>query len=254
MQQSGWPNAQFDYRGANVLVTGGTSGIGAGIAAAYRDAGASVIITGTRGSAKEYDVDLSGYRYLQLEVTNNAGVESVAAAIPALDILVNNAGLAYPGGRDEYEPDVFEIAVKIHLTSAYRMAHACRPKLAKSSLASGGCIIGIASLTSLFGSLEVPGYGAGKGGLVLLTKSLAMKWAPDRIRVNAVAAGLVESRMTAPYLAIEGVVPAVLARTPLKRIGVPAEIAGPVLFLTSGAAGWLTGQTIVVDGGYSVVG
>lgn len=245
---------RFDFGGCRVLVTGGTSGIGAGIAAAFRDAGAEVTITGTRGAPSDYEVDLSAYRYLQLDVTDDAGIARVAAALPALDVLVNNAGLAFPDGRDEFEPEVFEKAVRIHLTSAYRIAHACRPKLAESTLAGGASLIGIASLTSFFGSDIVPGYGAGKGGLVLLTKSLAMKWARDNIRVNAVAAGLVQTRMTAPHIATPGVLQATFARQPIRRVGQPADVAGAVLFLSSAAASWMTGQTVVVDGGYSVVG
>jgi NAD(P)-dependent dehydrogenase (short-subunit alcohol dehydrogenase family) len=250
------PRAQtrFDYGGSRVLVTGGTSGIGAGIAAAFREAGASVTITGTRGSAADYDADLSGYRYLPLELTDNTAIARVAAALPQLDILVNNAGLAFPDGKDEFDPDVFEKAVRIHLTSAYRMAHACHGALAASALPGGAGVIGIASMTSFFGTDIVPGYGAGKGGLVLLTKSLAMKWAHDNIRVNAVAAGLVASRMTAPHLATPGVVEATFARQPIKRVGQPADVAAAVLFLGSAAASWITGQTLVVDGGYSVVG
>ncbi len=116
----------FDYRGAHVLVTGGTSGIGAGIAAAYREAGAQVTITGTRASTADYDTDLSGYRYLQLDVENMAQIDAVAQAQPELDILVNNAGIALPSiGLDEWDPDVFARAINIHLVSGFRMARRC---------------------------------------------------------------------------------------------------------------------------------
>jgi 3-oxoacyl-[acyl-carrier protein] reductase len=122
-----WPNVTFDYSGADVLVTGGTSGIGAGIAAAYREAGARVTITGTRATASDYDVDLSGYQYLQLDVENDTDIERVASGLTGLDVLVNNAGIALPAhGFDEYDPVVFERAVRMHLTSAYRISRACR--------------------------------------------------------------------------------------------------------------------------------
>lgn len=249
---SRWTNPRFDYRGAHVLVTGATSGIGAGIAAAYREADADVTITGTRASAAEYDGDLSGYRYLRLRLEDDAEIERVAAAMPQLDILVNSAGGNF-AAQNEYEPQVFERAVRVNLLSAYRMAHACRAKLAASKLAGGASAIGIASMTSYFGVEVVPGYGAAKGGLVQLTKTLAIAWAKDHIRVNAVAAGFIQSRMTGHFLSTPDSEPSRL-RTPMQRFGTPAEVAGAVLFLTSEAAGFITGQTLPVDGGFSVMG
>lgn len=250
-----WPNAAFDYTGARVLVTGGTSGIGAGIATAYRAAGATVVITGTRHSAEDYDVDLSGYRYLQLDLESDENIESVAASVGALDILVNNAGIALPSiGLDEYDPTIFERAVRIHLTSAYRMSRACSGNLMQSALPGGGSIIGIASITSYFAIDVVPGYGAAKAGLVQLTMTLALHWAKQNIRVNAVAASLTESPMTASVYRNPELAAPVLARTPLGRFARPPDIAGAVLYLTSGAASFITGQTLSVDGGYMIVG
>lgn len=250
---STWPTLKFDFSGAHVLVTGGSNGIGAGIAAAYRAAGADVTITGTRPSAADYDHDLTGYRYLPLQLTDNAQIDAVAAALPRLDILVNNAGGNFML-ENEYEPDVFEKSLRVNLISAYRLAHACQPLLAQSALPGGASVIGLASMTSYFGVEVVPGYGAAKGGLVQLTKTLAIAWAQQNIRVNAVAAGLIASNMTAPALAMPEFNEGVLARTPQKRIGTPEDIAGAVLFLSSAAASFVTGQTLPVDGGYSVMG
>lgn len=247
-----WANPHFDYRGASVLVTGATSGIGAGIAAAYREAGADVAITGTRASVSEYSGDFAGYRYLPLRLEDDAAIERVAGALPRLDILVNNAGGNF-AAQNEYEPENFERSVRVNLVSAYRMAHACRPKLAASRLAGGASIIGIASMTSYFGVEVVPGYGAAKGGLVQLTKTLAVAWAKEGIRVNAVAGGLIQSRMTEYFLGSADSEASRL-RTPMQRFGTAAEIAGAVLFLTSEAAGFITGQTLPVDGGFSVMG
>src|SRR5271167_4476486 len=118
-----WKNVRFDYSGASVLVTGGTSGLGSAVAVAYRDAGANVAITGTRASLSDYDDDLKGFHYHQLNVENRDNIDQVAAAIPTLDILVNSAGLAlFALGLDEYEPDVFERAISMHLSSVYRLA------------------------------------------------------------------------------------------------------------------------------------
>jgi NAD(P)-dependent dehydrogenase (short-subunit alcohol dehydrogenase family) len=250
---SNWQNVNYNYRGAQVLVTGGTAGIGAGIAAAYRAAGAEVTITGTRASAADYAEDLKGYRYLQLSLTDKAQIAAVAAALPKLDILVNNAGANFML-ENEYDPDVFEKGVQVNLTSAYRMSHALRPKLARSTLPGGASVIGIASLTSYFAVEVVPAYGAAKAGLVQMMKSLGLAWAKDNIRANAVAAGITESRMTAQMLSMPEMMAPVLARTPLGRPGKPADVAGAVLFLTSAAASYITGQTLLVDGGYSIVG
>ena len=247
-----WGQVKYDYGGARVLVTGGTSGIGAALAAAYRESGAEVTITGTRTSAADYEADLTGYRYLPFQLSEPAQFSQLAEQFESLDILVNNAGAVWPGGRSEYEPDTFEEAVRINLCGPYRLAHALRPQLSRSKLAGGGCVIGIASMASYFGIEAVPGYGAGKAGLVQLTKTLAVAWASDRIRVNAVAAGLTESRMTANHVADRAALADTLARTPMKRVGTPSDIAGVVLFLTSGAAGYVTGQTLPVDGGYSI--
>lgn len=244
-----------DYTGAHVLVTGGTSGIGAATAAAYRDAGADVTITGTRGDAADYDTDLGGYRYLQMDIEDGASIDAVAAALPRLDILINNAGIALPSlGLDEYEPDIFARAVNMLLIGAFRMARQTVDLLAESRLEGGASVIGIASTSSFFGVPIVPGYGAAKTGLVGLTRTLGVQWGPRSVRVNAVAAGITRSRMTAGTFAQDEWTEPALARTPLGRLGEPEDIAGPILFLTSPAAAWITGQTLPVDGGYTVFG
>ena len=244
-----------DYAGAHVLVTGGTSGIGAATAAAYRDAGADVTITGTRGSAADYDTDLSDYRYLRMDAEDGASIDATAAALPRLDILVNNAGMALPSiGLDEYEPDIFARAVNMLLVGAFRMARRTVDLLAQSRIEGGASVIGIASMSSFFGIPIVPGYGAAKTGLVGLTRTLAVEWGPRNVRVNAVAAGITRSRMTAGTFAQDEWTAPTLARTPLRRLGEPEDIAGAILFLTSPAAAWITGQTLPVDGGYTVSG
>jgi 3-oxoacyl-[acyl-carrier protein] reductase len=251
-----WSNVRFDYSGRHVLVVGGTSGIGAACARAYREAGAAVTITGQKPSASDYD-GLDGFGYHRLDITGTADMPKVAAALPALDILVNSAGVGWVGGgqgEHEYEPDIIDKAIRMHLTGPYRMADACHETLSRSTLPGGASIIGIASMTSFFGNEVVPGYGAAKGGLVQMVKTLAIHWAAKNIRVNAVAAGLTESAMTAWMLDIPEAVGPTLERTPLKRIGKAEDVAGAVLFLTSAAARHITGQTVVVDGGYSIFG
>lgn len=245
----------FDYSGMEVLVTGGTGGIGRATAAAYRDAGASVTITGTRAAAGDYADALDGCAYHPLDIENAGSIDALAASVERCDILVNATGIALMTiGLDEYEPDIFERAVTMHLTGAYRLANAFAGRLCASSLEGGGSFIGIASMSSYFGIEQVPGYGAAKAGLVQLVKTLGMVWAKKGARANAVAAGLTESRMTAGVKDMPEVLAPTIARTPLGRLGLPEDIAGPILFLTSPAARFVTGQTLIVDGGYSVVG
>jgi NAD(P)-dependent dehydrogenase (short-subunit alcohol dehydrogenase family) len=147
---------------------------------------------------------------------------------------------------------VFEQAVAFNLFGAFRMASACKPLLAASSLAGGASVVNLASMSSYFAVPMVPGYGAAKAAVVQMTKNLAVAWAGDRIRVNAVAPGIVESNMTAPMKGIEALEKPQIDRTPLGRWGVPEDIAPAILFLACSAAGFITGQTLPVDGGYSI--
>jgi NAD(P)-dependent dehydrogenase (short-subunit alcohol dehydrogenase family) len=250
---STWTNVRFDYAGAHVLVTGGTAGIGAGIAAAYREAGAHVTITGTRPRGSDYGEDAKRYDYRQMRLTEDADIAAVAESLPRIDILVNNAGGNFMVDN-EFDPDVFDRSVRVNLTGAYRLAHACLPKLVNSALPGGASVVGLASMTSYFGTTYVPGYGAAKGGLVQLTKSLAMVWAPQNVRVNAVAAGVIATRMTEYFIATPSMSQATIDRTPQKRPGSAADVAAAVLFLTSAGAGFITGQTLPVDGGFSAAG
>ena len=245
----------YDYAGAHVLVTGATSGIGAATAAQYRAAGAHVTITGTRSEVTQYDGDLAGYDYLQMDAEDSASIDAVAAALPRLDILVNNAGIALASlGLDDSDPEIFNRSVNMLLLGAYRMAQRTRHLLAQSKLPGGASVIGIASMSSFFGMPIVPGYGAAKTGLLGLTRTLAVAWGPQGIRVNAVAAGITRSKMTAGTFAQEAWTKPALDRTPLGRLGEPEDIAGAILFLTSPAASWITGQVLPVDGGFTVSG
>ena len=242
----------FDYSKTNILVTGGTSGIGKAIAEAYLTAGANVTITGTKSSLQKYSNITDKFSYIKLNLEDKESIDNIKKSVNTLDILINNGGLTFPDGKSEDDPDIFDRAVYIHLNSFYRLSNLLHPILKKSNIQGGASIIGIASMTSFFGMPIVPGYGAGKGGLVQLIKTLSMKWADDPIRVNAIAAGFIKTRMTEPILSSEEMSQDIINRIALKKFGDPIDIANAVLFMTSPAASYITGETLRVDGGYSI--
>ncbi len=240
----------FDFSGAAVLVTGGTSGIGHTVATAFASAGASVTITGTRGSPRDYETDLTSFSYHQLEMTDSASIDALARSLGTLDVLVNNAGANFPGGRDEWEPDTFAMALTLNLVGPMRLTCGCRDRLAASAMDGGGCVVNMASMAAFRSVPIVPGYASAKAGLVALTRNLARHWVHDGIRVNAVAPGIIDTPMTAPMAQITELLDVELAHTPMGRLGRPEEIVGAVLFLCSAAACYITGHVLAVDGGY----
>ena len=233
---------QFDFSARRVLVSGGTSGIGAALAAGFAGAGAEVVAAGLPGPVPAP----GGITELRLDVRDAAAVADLAHALGRLDILVNAAGIIR---RDEeLDPAVFADVVDINLNGSMRLCAACRPLLA----ASRGAIVNLASMLSFFGGGRVPAYSASKGGVAQLTRSLAIAFAPQGIRVNAVAPGWIETPLTAGLVADPARSAAILERTPLGRWGQPGDIVGPVMFLCSPAAAFVTGVILPVDGGYLV--
>jgi len=218
------------------LITGAAGGIGGAILRAFAAAGYRTI-----------GIDHAPADGVSpLDVTDGAAVDAFAANLETLDVLVNAAGVLRL--RAEYDPAVFARVVDVNLTGSMRMAVACRAALAKAS----GSIVNIASMHAIFGAPLSPAYAASKAAVVQLTKSLAVAWAADGIRVNAIAPGWIETAMTVPARSDAGRNRAILDRTPLGRWGTPDEIAGPALFLASDAARFVTGAVLAVDGGYSV--
>ena len=238
----------FDFSGKSVLVTGGTSGIGAAVAAAFRDAGATVIATGAFQQELDALPPVAAQQARVLDVRDPAAIAEMFAELPVLDILVNCAGIIRRG--EEHDPEVFAQVVDINLNGTMRMCSAARPLLAASGQ---GAIVNLASMLSIFGGGLVPGYSASKGGIAQLTKSLAIAYAPDRIRVNAVAPGWIATPLTSALRQDDARSQAILARTPLGRWGQPEDITGPALFLCSPAASFITGTILNIDGGYSIV-
>lgn len=244
----------YDFAGSSVLITGGSSGIGYATACAFRKAGATVHVTGTRPSPHDYAVDLSAFTYHQLQVTDKAAIDALPGKIGKLDILINNAGASFPGGKSEWEPDVFDQALDINLSGAFRLAHACKPLLEQSNLPGGASIVNIASMSGIMAVELVPGYGTAKAGIIHMTRSLGQAWARKGIRTNAIAPGLIQTRMTEGFADNPDISKPIIARTPLKRVGTVEDISAVILFLCSGSAGFIVGQTLNVDGGYSIVG
>lgn len=230
----------------SVLVTGGTSGIGAGIAAAFAELGDRVTVTGATAAEVQAAAGRSAIDARVLDVRDNDAVTALVAGIGALDVVVNCAGVIRRGA--EHEPAVFADTVDINLNGTLRVCAAARPLLA----ARRGCIVNTASMLSFFGGGLVPGYSASKGGVAQLTKSLAIAYAADGIRVNAVAPGWITTPLTRALHDDTSRSQAILARTPMGRWGTPADVAGPVLFLCSAAAGFVTGVVLPVDGGYLI--
>jgi NAD(P)-dependent dehydrogenase (short-subunit alcohol dehydrogenase family) len=234
-----WPVDCF--RGRSVLVTGGTSGIGLAIAEGFAAEGARVIAAGLEEIARP------GVTGVLLDVRDRTAVDRFIGGLDRLDVVVNCAGLIRR--LEEHDPDVFDAVVDVNLSGTMRVCAAARPKLATAQ----GSIVNIASMLSFFGSGPAPAYAASKGGVAQLTKSLAIAYAAEGIRVNAVAPGWIETPLTAALRADPEKHAAIQSRTALKRWGKPEDVTGGVLFLASPLARYITGTILPIDGGYLAV-
>lgn len=231
----------FDFTAKSVVVTGGTSGIGHAIANAFSTAGAKVVAAGLPST----DPSLPNVETAIVDVADTQAIVSLLEKLPEIHVLVNAAGIIRR--EEEFELDVFARVLDVNLTGVMRACTAAHPKLSQSK----GSIVNIASMLSFFGGPRAPAYSASKGGIAQLTRSLAVAWAADGIRVNAVAPGWIATPLTSALQNDTVRSDQLLARTPLRRWGLPGDIAGPVLFLCSEAASFMTGAIVTVDGGYS---
>lgn len=232
---------------APVLVTGGSSGIGNGIARAFLSQGARVHVTGTRSSAADYaDVDGSDLRGLTYHCLDVSSADAVAEFDPgvAVAILVNSVGTV-EYGRAEYDPATFARVVDVNLNGVMRCCVRFHDDLAEA----GGTVVNVGSTSSFISTPGQPAYSASKGALLTLTKSLADAWARDGIRVNGIAPGFVATRLTATSRERDDVYAASLAKIPLRRWGAPEEMGAAAIFLASPLSSYITGQMLLVDGG-----
>lgn len=233
---------RFDFQGKRVLVTGGTQGIGLGIADAFADAGADVVVTGTRASAGDYADDLSRFTYLRACLDRPAERTALAATAGPIDILVNNAGQSH---TDEYSMEGYACVIEVNLNAAAELCYLFHPVLHER----GGAIVNVGSCASFIAIGYAPAYTASKTGLLGFTRAVADQWARDGVRVNMIAPGFIETRMTAGVRADERKAGNTLRAIPVRRFGTPAEVAAAALFLASPEASYITGQSLVIDGG-----
>ena len=239
---------ELDFSGRQVLVVGGSSGIGNGIAQAFRAKGARVAVCGTRASAAEYSPGegshLDGLGYFQLDVSDSKRIETFRPPFEALDVLVLAQG-AVIYRRGEFEMDGFRKVLEVNLMSLM----ACAGRFHEMLKSSRGTLIIVSSTAAYHSTKGNPAYNASKTGAVGLTRTLGQAWAEHGIRVNGIAPGLVDTKMTKVTTASPKRLEGALERIPLKRLGTPADMAGAALFLASPLSSYIVGQTIVVDGG-----
>lgn len=242
---------ELDFSGRTALVVGGSSGIGNAIARSLHDHGATVHVWGTRAAASDYleseGSQLQGLHYRQVDVSDGGAIAGAELGFDRLDTLVLSQGLVLYG-RAEFEQASFERVVQVNLNSLM----ACCARVHPLLKASRGSIVIISSTAAFHATRGNPAYGASKAGAMGLTRTLADAWAPDGIRVNGVAPGMVPTKMTRVTTDSPKRVEAFCAQIPLGRLGTPAEIASVALFLASPMAAYMIGQTLIVDGGLTI--
>ena len=240
----------MDFTGKRVLVVGGSSGIGNGIAQAFRERGARVAVWGTRDAGDyrgEDGSDLSGLTFARIDASDSDAVAASASPFDGLDVLVLAQGtVLYRKG--EFEMDGFRKVVSVNLDSMM----ACAMRFLADLKASGGNIITVSSTSAYHATRGNPAYNASKAGVVALTRTLGQAWATDGVRVNGVAPGLVDTKLTKVTTENPERLAASLRGIPMHRLGTPADMAGAALFLASPLASYITGQTIIVDGGLTL--
>ena len=240
--------SELDFSGKTVLVVGGSSGIGNGIAHAFKDKGAAVHVWGTRAKASDYSAaegsDMSGLHYDRMDVSDFDAIEKYDAPFKSLDVLVLSQGTVIYQ-RGEFKMDGFQKVMDVNVNSLMACAIKFHPLLA----AAKGSLITVSSTAAFHSTRGNPAYNASKTGAVGLTRTLAEAWAKDGIRVNGIAPGLVDTKLTKVTTENPERLAGSIQGIPMRRLGTPADMAGVALFLASPLASYVLGQTIPVDGG-----
>lgn len=240
-----------DFTGKRVLVVGGSSGIGNGIAHAFRQRGAEVHVWGTRANAADYDPadgsDLSGLGYTCVDVGDPDAIEAAPLPFDGLDVLVLCQGTVVYR-RGEFERAGWDKVMAVNLDSLIHCANKFRVQLAEAK----GSVIVVSSVAGFKANIGNPAYAASKAGAVSLVKSLGQAWAGEGIRVNGLAPGLVATKLTKVTTDHPERLAGALARIPDGRLGTPEDMAGTAIFLASPLASYVTGHTVIVDGGLSL--
>jgi len=244
----------FDLTGKVALVTGGNGGIGLGMAKGLASLGATVMVAGRDADKNKRAVAALGGKAdsIAMDLADEAGarkvVDATAQKFGRLDILINNAGINIRKPPQDFTLEEWQRVLDINLTSLFVCCQAAYPHMKER----GGKIINIGSMTSIFGASFAAPYGASKGAVMQLTKSLAVAWAADNIQVNAVLPGWIDTELTETAREqVSGLHEKVVARTPAGRWGTPDDMAGIAMFLASPASDFVTGTAIPVDGGYA---
>ena len=240
-----------DFTGKRVLVVGGSSGIGNGIAQAFHARGAEVHVWGTRAKASDYDPadgsDLGGLTYQQVDVGDPDAITAATVDFDTLDSLVLCQGtVVYK--RGEFERAGWDRVMAVNLDSLIHCANKLKPLLAKAR----GSIIIVSSISGYSANVGNPAYAASKAGAISLTKTLGQAWAPEGIRVNGLAPGLVDTKLTKVTTENPKRLEGALRAIPVGRMGLPSDMAGAAIFLASPLAAYVCGQTLIVDGGLSL--
>ncbi|AEG48302.1 3-oxoacyl-(acyl-carrier-protein) reductase [Sphingobium chlorophenolicum L-1] len=242
---------ELDFTGKTVLVVGGSSGIGNGMAQAFRQRGAQVHVWGTRPSAADYagveGSDLDGIGYTQVDVGDAAAIAAAPVPFDRLDVLIHSQG-AVLYRRQEFEAEGWNKVMAVNLDSILHISNLCRAALA----AAKGTIIVVSSIGAFRATIGNPAYAASKAGAVNLVRALAVAWAGDGIRVNGIAPSLVDTKMTKVTMDNDQRRERALAKIPMGRFGSVEEMAGVALFLASPLSGYICGQTLIVDGGLTL--
>lgn len=227
---------------AIAIITGGGTGIGAATAAALDEGGYEVVAIGLDRSDELPD----HIRFEQMDLTDTAAIDGLFSQFGEISALVNCAGILMQ--QKEWEPENFSRVLDINLTTTLKCSNAAKDGLAKTK----GAIVNVASMWSYFGSAGSPAYATSKGGVVALTRSCAVAWAPLGIRVNAVAPGWIETRLSENARNDQERISKINARIPMSRWGTTAEIGSVISFLVSPQAAYITGALLPIDGGYSI--